>query len=67
MRSLSSLDKGPSNWDAMMRAAGPEQIAAFVKATTDGVMSSQSQIFAFNPKMSYLTKEMKASDPAFWK
>lgn len=67
MRSLASLDKGPSNWEAMMRAVGSEQMAAFVKATTDGVMTSQSQIFAFNPKMSYLTKEMKASDPAFWK
>lgn len=67
MRSLSSLDKGPSNWEAMIRAVGPEQMANFVKLNTDAVVNSQSQIFAFNPKMSYLSKEMKASDPAFWK
>lgn len=67
MRSLSSLDKGPSNWEAMIRAVGPEQMATFAKLSSEVVVTEQNQIFAFNPKMSYLTKEMKASDPAFWK
>ena len=66
-RSLSSLDKGPGNWEAMMRAVGPEQMATFAKLNSEVVVTEQNQIFAFNPKMSYLSKEMKASDPAFWK
>lgn len=67
MRSLASLDKGASNWEAMSRALGPEQMATFDKLSTEAVVSEQSQLFAFNPKMSYLTKEMKATDPTFWK
>lgn len=67
MRSLSSLDKGPSNWEAMSRAVGSEQMATLTKLNAEAVVTEQNQIFAFNPKMSYLSKEMKASDPAFWK
>jgi len=66
MRTLGSLDKGPSNDEAMGRALGPDQTNALDKLVLDGVATSQSQIFAFNPKMSYVSKEMKAADP-FWR
>jgi hypothetical protein len=66
MRSLASLDKGPSNDDAMGRALGSDQTNALNKLVLDGVATAQSQIFAFNPKMSYVSKEMKAADP-FWR
>ena len=66
MRSLAALDKGPSNDEAMGRALGLEQTNALNKLVLDGIATSQSQIFAFNPKMSYVSKEMKAADP-FWK
>jgi hypothetical protein len=39
---------------------------ALNKLVLDGVATYQSQIFAFNPKMSYVNKEMKAADP-FWR
>jgi len=65
-RSLAALDKGASNWAAMTKALGAEQTGALGKLITDGVATEQSQIFAFNPKMSYVSKEMKAGDP-FWR
>jgi hypothetical protein len=64
--SLAALDKGPSNWAAMIQALGPEQAGSLGKLVTDGVATEQSQIFALNPKMSYVSKEMKAADP-FWR
>lgn len=66
MRSLAALDKAPSNDEAMRRALGSEQMSALDKLVLDGVATSQSQIFAFNPKMSFVSKEMKAADP-FWR
>jgi hypothetical protein len=66
MRSLSAFDKGPANDEAMGRALGPDQMNALNKLVADGVATAQSQIFAFNPKISYASKEMKASDP-FWR
>jgi hypothetical protein len=66
MKSLAALDKAPSNDEAMGRALGPEQMSALDKLVLDGVATSQSQIFAFNPKMSFVSKEMKAADP-FWR
>jgi hypothetical protein len=63
---LRALDKGRANDAAMGRALGPEQMNALDKLVLDGVATSQSQIFAFNPKMSFVSKEMKAADP-FWR
>ncbi len=66
MRSLSMFDRTGSEDEAMARALGPEQMGALGKLVTDGVATVQSQIFAFNPKMSYVSKEWKAADP-FWR
>jgi hypothetical protein len=65
-RSLATFDKGPSDDEAMGRALGPDQMNALNKLVLDGVANYQSQIFALNPKMSYVSKEMKAAD-AFWR
>lgn len=64
MRSLSALDI--DNMPAMSRALGPDQMSALGKLVSDGVATSQRQIFSLNPKASYVSKEMKAAD-AFWR
>ncbi len=66
MRDLSTLDKVAANDEAMSRALGPDQMNALNRLVLDGVATGQSQIFAFNPKISYASKEMKAADP-FWR
>ena len=65
-RSLATFDRGPSDDEAMGRALGPERLSALNKLVLDGVANYQSQIFSINPKMSYVSKEMKAADP-FWR
>ncbi len=64
--SLSLFDRSPSYGQAMARALGPAQMSALNKLVTDGVATSQSQVFSLNPKMSYVNKETKAADP-FWR
>ena len=66
MRSLSQYDRAPSEDDAFARAAGEAQMNALGKLVTEGVATVQSQVFVLNPKMSYVSKEMKAADP-FWR
>jgi len=36
------------------------------KAVRETVMSGESSIYAFAPRMSYVPKDMAAADPAFW-
>jgi hypothetical protein len=66
LRSLSTFDRGMAEDQAMARALGAEQMNALNKLVLDGVATYQSQIFGLNPKMSYVSKEMKAADP-FWR
>jgi len=66
MRSLSQWDRIDTEDAAMAKAAGEAQMNALGKLVADGVATVQSQIFALNPKMSYVSKEMKAADP-FWR
>jgi hypothetical protein len=66
MRSLSMFDRTGAEDEAMARALGPEQMGALGKLVSDGFATIQSQLFAFNPKMSYVSKEWKAADP-FWR
>jgi hypothetical protein len=66
MRSLSQWDRIDTEDAAMAKAAGEAQMNALGKLVADGVATVQSQIFVLNPKMSYVSKEMKAADP-FWR
>ncbi len=66
MRSLSQWDRIDAEDALMAKAAGEAQMNALGKLVADGVATVQSQIFALNPKMSYVSKEMKAADP-FWR
>jgi hypothetical protein len=36
------------------------------KMTGESVMFSETSVYAFNPEMSYVSKEMIAGDPGFW-
>ncbi len=32
----------------------------------DGYLTTESNIYAFNPKISYVSKEVASADPDFW-
>lgn len=66
LRSLAAFDRSGPEGDALVKAAGPDKMKEMGKLVTDGYATSQSQVFALNPKMSYVGKDMKAADP-FWR
>ena len=45
---------------------GEEGRARISKLQQEALLSSNSQVFAFSPKMSYVSKEFAANDPDFW-
>ena len=64
MRSLGELDE---QIPRKVRAAMSDDMKKDAdKATREAVMSGESSLFAFEPRMSYIPKEMAAGDPAFW-
>jgi hypothetical protein len=65
MKSLKQedMDHGKQVREAM----GDENWKKFEQFGRDGVISDESNIFAFSPKMSYPSDAAVASDPSFWK
>jgi hypothetical protein len=64
--SLKSLDDQPARSQAFARAMGDSGMKKFMKDVTDAVASTESVLFQFNPKMSYVSKDFAAGDPDFW-
>lgn len=68
MDSLSTLDaSGPKHRDAAYReAVGENGRSKNSDMSQNAIESQQSRIFAFSPKMSYLSKAWTEGDPEFW-
>lgn len=49
-----------------MQGATPAEQAALQKFSTDGMISGESNRFRLDPKQSYVSRETRATDPAFW-
>lgn len=54
------------NSKAYDEAMGEDNRGRYRQITRDAVISSESQVFAFSPKMSYVSKEFAAVDPDYW-
>jgi hypothetical protein len=66
LKTLADLDAMEANDKAFQEALGDEGRKAMQKVFADTVGSVENQLFAFNPKLSYPSPGMLASDPAFW-
>jgi hypothetical protein len=64
MKSLAEYDLriGPRVREAMT----DDQKKKADKLTSESVMLSETSVYAFEPSMSYVQKEMAAQDPSFW-
>lgn len=64
MKSLAEYDQrtGPRVREAM----SDDQKKKADKLVGESVMFTETSVYAFNPQMSYVSKEMAAGDPAFW-
>jgi hypothetical protein len=64
--SYAEFDKMRSDGEAIMKGASPQERATLQKFDTDALITSETQRFRLDPEMSYVPKETRASDPAFW-
>jgi hypothetical protein len=67
MKSFQEMDQAEVNhgkpYQDALGEAGRTQMRDFAR---DGIVSGDSRVFAFSPKMSYPSDEMVARDPQFW-
>ncbi len=65
-KSLKEVDDDFANQGALMQAFGEENMKNLMKSTGDVFLSMESNVYAFNPNMSNVSKEFAAGDPKFW-
>jgi hypothetical protein len=66
MDSLAHMDAAPARLAAARQAMGERNRQRLDALAPEVVQSSESLLFAFNPRMSYVSKEFAAGDPEFW-
>lgn len=66
MKSFDEIDSFMAHSKANQEAMGEENQKKMGKLASDGYLTIDSNIFAFDPKMSYPSKEFIAADPEFW-
>jgi hypothetical protein len=66
MESLSSMDAAPARMEAARQAMGDRNRQHFDAIAPEVVQSGENLLFAFNPRISYLSKEFTGQDPGFW-
>lgn len=67
LKLLAEVDAFSQTHGENYRAAiGEDGSKKLRELTTAGILSSETNIFSFSPKMSYPSKEMAAADPDFW-
>jgi hypothetical protein len=66
MDSLSRMDSAPARMAASRQAMGDRGQKHFDMLAPEVVQSIDNLLFAFDPRMSYVSKEFAAADPDFW-
>jgi hypothetical protein len=66
MKSLKEVDDEYANEGAFMQAMGEDNMKNLMKATGDVFVTMETNVYAFNPSMSYVSKEFAAADPKYW-
>ncbi len=67
MKSLKEADAYPSlHGKAYKDALGEEGQKKMRELESAAILTFETNFFEFNPKMSYVSKEIAAADPAFW-
>lgn len=67
LKSLAEFDAAPARDQAINAALGAENGPKLLKLVADSFLTTDSTLFAFSPKMSYVSKEWAAADPDYWK
>ncbi|MFZ3339861.1 MAG: hypothetical protein WA609_00415 [Terriglobales bacterium] len=67
MKSLSEVDRGFAQGKAFEAAMGEEGMKKLRELSAETIESSQTNLFSFDPKMSYISEDWIKADPEFWK
>lgn len=66
-KSVADIDVGMKEDELFGKALGEAGGKELDKLSSDGVISTETNLFAVNAKMSYVSKEWRAADADFWK
>lgn len=66
MKSASEIDHSLAENKQFVEAMGPEGMKKLGELSAACIESSQSNLFVFNPRMSYVQDEWIKADPEFW-
>lgn len=66
LRSLKDVDDDIASQGALMQAMGDENMRNLMKGTGDVFLSMETNIYAFNPSISNVSREFAAGDLSFW-
>ena len=64
--SYGDFDKAMMDDQTIMKAFSADDQKVFDKFFKEGLINTESQRFELNPQMSYVSPEIRATDPAFW-
>jgi hypothetical protein len=64
--SYGDFDQSMSDGEKTMKSASPEEMGALQKYMLEGAVNVETQRFRVDPVQSYVPKETRAQDPAFW-
>jgi hypothetical protein len=67
MDSLKVMDGQAARHKALMEAMGAENFQQLMKGAGEIFQFMEESLFAVNPGMSYVSKEVEEADPAFWR
>jgi hypothetical protein len=65
-QSFAEFDRTVQEGMDIMKRASQEERSALEKFSAEGLVNAETQRFRIDPGMSYVPKEMRVSDPAFW-
>jgi hypothetical protein len=63
---MGDLDKVAADGMATMKGATAEEMATLQKFSVEAITNSESNRYRLDPVQSYVPKETRAADPAFW-
>ncbi len=67
LKSGAEIDKGFEGDAKFMAAMGEDGMKRLSELSASAIESSESQLFSFNPRMSYVGEDWIKADPDFWK
>jgi hypothetical protein len=67
MKSAAEIDRAFAQGKQFEAAMGAEGMKKLGELSAAAIESSQSNLFAFNPRMSYVSEDWIKADPDFWK